>query len=444
MSARQRFEVQVSIADLLAEGKEAIWSGFFDVVFGLLARLVVAGVEEEMDAFVGARWHERAAGGRRTYRAGRRRRRFTVLGRDVVLRIPRARTAGFRSTFLEYRKRRHAAFDEAVVELYVAGASMRETTAVLYEMFGTSVSPTTVSTLVRQLDAERKAFQCRRLCDAYRYLVFDGMYVRCQVAASPRLRGAKAGQSVEKVAVLLVRGIKADGTRELIDFRVAEAEKERAWESFLADLFARGLEGEATACFVHDGSDGLEAAIASVYGPRPHQRCICHKLRNVWDAVDDKDAHGQVRKDAAKVYDVATAQEAWERLTAFASKWEAREPAAVSTLCHDFESTLTFLSVPRVHRRWVTTTNPIERYIREVRRRTRPMGTFQSIGSCRRLLYVAVRKLSNERRNAIPYSVWTSQPWYGTKRRRTRRQPRPDLAALHKELRQAITSWYIF
>lgn len=444
MSARQRFGVEVSVAQLLAQGKEAVWSGFFDAAFEVLSRLIVAGVEHEMDEFVGARWHERQAAGRRTYRAGWRPRRFTVLGRDLVLRMPRARIAGFRSSFLEYRQRRHKAFDEGVVELYVGGTSMRETTAVLYEMFGTSVSPGTVSTLVGELDAERAAFQSRRLADVYRYLVFDGMYVRCQVASSPKLKGAERGQSVEKVAVLLVRGIRADGTRELVDFRVAEGEKEAAWESFLADLFARGLEGAPTRCFVHDGSDGLDAAIASVYGPRPHQRCICHKLGNVWEAVEHKEAHGQLRKDAAAVYDVGTAEAAWDRLAAWRAKWEGREPAAVATLCRDFGSTLTFLSVPPAHRRWIATTNPIERYIREVRRRTRPMGTFQSLGSCRCLIYVAVRKLSNERRNAIPYSLWTSQPWYGTRRRPERRRPNPDLIALRKELRRALRSWYLF
>ena len=96
----------------------------------------------------------------------------------------------------------------------------------------------------------------------------------------------------------------------------------------IASAFA-GLEGKATRCFVHDGSDGLEAAIANVYGPSPHQRCICHKLGNVWDAVQGKEAHGELREDAAGVYDVATADEARERLAALAAKWQANEPAAV-------------------------------------------------------------------------------------------------------------------
>ncbi len=157
----------------------------------------------------------------------------------------------------------------------------------------------------------------------------------------------------------------------------------------------------------------------------------------------DKEAHGELRKDAAAVYDVDAVEEAWDRLAAFEATWPTREPAAVATVRRDFAATRTFLSVPRAHRRWVTTTNPIERYIREARRRTRPMGTFQSIESCRRLVYVAVRKLSHERRNAVPYGLWPSQPWYGTRRCRARRHPRPDIITLRKELRRPLRSWYI-
>jgi hypothetical protein len=162
----------------------------------------------------------------------------------------------------------------------------------------------------------------------------------------------------------------------------------------------------------------------SVFGAGGRQRCVCHKLGNLWDAVVDKEAHKSIRQEAGEIYDVETAEEARRRLAEFAWVWRDREPQAVALLVSGFEETLRFLLVPRAHRRWVTTTNPIERYIRELRRRTRPMGTFQSLGSCRRLIYVTIWKLSDERRNAIPYSLWTSQPWYarGRRRRRPRRR----------------------
>ena len=161
--------------------------------------------------------------------------------------------------------------------------------------------------------------------------------------------------------------------------------------------------------------------------PGGRQRCVCHKLGNLWDAVADKEAHKSIRREAAKIYDVDTAEEARQRLAVFSSAWHDREPQAVASLETDFEKTLLFLAVPRDHRHWVTTTNPIERTIRELRRRTRPMGTFQGLASCRRLIYVAIWKLSDERRNAIPYSLWRSQPWYGLgSRRKQPKRCRPE------------------
>ena len=103
----------------------------------------------------------------------------------------------------------------------------------------------------------------------------------------------------------------------------------------------------------------------------------------------------------------------------------------MSILQSDFEQTPRFLTVPKEHRQWVKTTNPLERFIRELRRRTRPMGTFQGLASCRRLIYVAIWKLSDPRRNAIPYSLWPSQPWYGLGRR-TRRRRQCRLERLEK------------
>ena len=434
MDQKEVFDVKVSIAELVARGEEDFWEDVFAESYGVVGRLIEAALEAELTEFIGASWHERGAADRRTTRAGYRERRFTVLGRDVMLRVPRARIAGFRSRFLPFRERRHKAFDRWAVEAYVSGASMRETTAQLYEMFGTSVSPTTISGLVKALDAERAAFQSRRLSDEYVYLVFDAMYVRCLPEPAPRLRGIRRGTAARKLAVLLVRGIKADGTRELIDFRVAEGEREVAWERFLRDLFDRGLEGEAVRCFVHDGSDGLENALDSVYGAVATQRCIAHKLGNVWDAVEDKDAHKAIRRDASAVYDAETEADARQRLATFGRTWTRREPEAVATLRRDFHATLTYFSIPAEHRRWMRTTNPLERIIRELRRRLRPMGTFQSPDSCRRLIYVAIKKLSHERRNAVPYSLWRSQPGYGSRRRSRTPIPAPDVHPLWKEI----------
>ena len=432
MTRRQMIGVMASVPDWLGGGAEGFWESARECLRECLVEAIGVALEYEIERFVGAGWHERSPEGRRTYRSGYRPRRFMVLGQEVTFRMPRVRMAGFRSEFLGFRKRRSDEVDRAIVNAYVTGASMRETTALLHQMWGTSVCPSTISTLVKHLDARCQAFQSRAVTDDYLYLVLDAMYVRCQVAPSPRLRGVRKGRSVQKVAVLLVRGIRLDGSRELVDFRLAPGERESAWEAFLVNLYGRGLRCEKTALFIHDGSDGLENALDSVFGPGGRQRCICHKLGNLWDAVEDKEAHASIRQEAASIYDVETAEEARQRWAEFSSAWRGREPRAVASLEADFEKTLLFLAVPRAHRHWVTTTNPIERYIRELRRRTRTMGTFQGLASCRRLIYVAIWKLSDERRNAIPYSLWRSQPWYGRGRRKRCPRRRTRLERLER------------
>ena len=144
-------------------------------------------------------------------------------------------------------------------------------------------------------------------------------------------------------------------------------------------------------------------------------------------------------RDASSVYDAETPEEARERLAAFGRRWTRREPEAIATFRRDFEATLTYLTVPLEYRRWIRTSNPLERTIRELRRRTRTMGTFQGIDRCRRLLSVAVKKLRHERRNSAPYSPWTSQPWYGTKRRQSPPTEAPAVHSLWKEVFTHIT-----
>ena len=436
---RTSVAVNVSIPELVGRPVKEFWAGVEMVLTTFLCRLMLDVVDAELDAFIGAAWHERSST-RKTTRAGYRTRRFTVFNRDVVLKIPRARVAGFRSDFLGFRKRRHADFDRNVLSLYIAGTSMRETTAVLHEMFGTSVSPATISRIVRTLDAEREAFQSRPLTDEYLYLVLDAMHLHCLPLPAPALKGTRKGTAAASVAVLVVRGIKADNTRELIDFRLATGEAEDAWAPFLADLFERGLECENTKLFVHDGADGLANALHTVYGPVAHQRCTCHKLGNLWSAVEHKEKHKSIRAEAAEVYDVDTPEGAWDRLAAWSARWGEREPRAVANFCADFEDTLGFLAVPQEHRHWVTTSNPAERYIRELRRRLRPMGVLQGLRSANVLVYVAVKKVSSQRRDAIPYSLWTSQKNYGLKRKTSskRRPAHPDIDALHKELFSAL------
>jgi len=168
VSRQQVIRVPVSIADWLGGGSEVFWEAARDCMSDWLVKAIQAALEHEIQQFAGAGWHERTPSSRRTYRCGYRPRGFMALGREVELRVPRVRQAGFRSELLGFRRRRSEEVDRAIVNAYIAGASMREVTALLHQMWGTSVCPTTVSVLVRQLDRECRAFQSRRLSQEYR------------------------------------------------------------------------------------------------------------------------------------------------------------------------------------------------------------------------------------------------------------------------------------
>jgi len=299
---------------------------------------------------------------------------------------------------------------------------------VLWEVFGQAVSRSTVARIIQKVDDARRAFQSRPLEDVYQYLIFDGMYVRCMVGSPVEMAGARGGESVEKVAVLLVRGIKYDGTCEVIDFRAAPGESEQAWGLFLASLVRRGLTGAATKLIVHDGSEGLANALATHFGTGPAtQRCLVHKLANVEDAVVNAANARALRSDASDIYLAADAAEARQRLDDFAARWQQAEPKAVSTLRDGFEKTLAFFEVPVEHRSWIATGNLIERTIRELRRRTRTMNTFMTLNQLQRSIYLARVKISDARRNQIPLDLWAQRP--PGKRKRRRQRPRPDVKA---------------
>ena len=128
------------------------------------------------------------------------------------------------------------------------------------------------------------------------------------------------------------------------------------------------------------------------------------------DAIENKQLKCEVREDAADIYQAADPDEARGRLAAFCDKWNRLEPRAVKTMQTDFEDTIRFFQVSLAHRRWIITTNPLERAIRELRRRTKPMNPFMGLEHLNRPIYIAIRKTSNERRDAVPFALWAKRP----------------------------------
>ena len=345
-------------------------------------RLLEEALEAERTSRVAVGRYVRDVEARCDFRNGYYRRDLgTRLGLLRGLRIPRARRA-YPSELLPRYQRRQEAVHSLVREAFLRGISTRQVGPVLEPVLGEAYSAQTISRIARGLDAAVEKFHRRALRDEYLYLFLDGVVLKVRDG-----RG-----KVRRRVVLVAYGITPAGRREVLAYRLAQGESEAAWTAFLQDLYLRGLEGRLLRLVVSDGSSGLHAAVSLVYPQARVQRCWAHKLRNIADKMPKKE--GSCVAQAAAIYRARNRGEAERAFRRWAGRWRKRRPRAVACVERDLEELLSFFSVPPSHWKKVRTTNVIERALREVRRRTRPMSSFTNPDSCDRIVFGVISHLN--------------------------------------------------
>lgn len=309
----------------------------------------------------------------------------------IELAVPRTRRYSPTSVLRAYA-RRAGEIDRAILAGFVLGLSTRKVGEVLLALLGRPVSASTVSTVAKTLDAAVAAFHRRPLRDVYKVLMLDGVVL-----------ARKTGAGAIRRPVLVSLGLRPDGKKEIIDFRLAASESATEWERFLSDLYRRGLTGRPLDMVCVDGGSGLLAALPIVFPGVPVQRCWAHKIRNVLDKVRvaDRDAFKRAIHAVMNADNEPAARHAARRL---ADRFEDDYPQAVACLRDDLDELLTcFRYKTRDQRKAVRTTNAIERRFREVRRRTRPMGTFQDRTSMDRILFAVFSHENKAQGVATPF-----------------------------------------
>jgi len=317
---------------------------------------------------------------------------------DLELRIPRTRTFSAHGLLRGFA-RRSASIERTILMAFLLGLSTRKVGPALLSILGEPVSPSTVSQIAKQLDQSVQAYHQRTLSDHYDILVLDGIVMR-----------RKTGVGAQRRTMLVALGIKADGKKEIIDFRQVPGESQSAWEGFLNHLHERGLKGESLKLIVVDGGKGLLAALPLVYGEVPLQRCWAHKTRNVLNYVKRADQE-KVKRSLHRISDARNLRGAQKAAQRFVARWKWIYPKAVGCLQRDLPELLNFLQIktdlaPSVLR----TTNAIERRFVEVRRRTRPMGTFSDRTSMERILFSVFTYENLKQRTATPFLLLTQKP----------------------------------
>lgn len=192
----------------------------------------------------------------------------TAFGPIERIKVPRSRSGLFEPSMFNRYQRRQESVNQSIINCFLLGVSTRNVKDVLKPLIGIDVSASTVSNATKAVDKLVKEFHQRPLIDEYQFLFLDGINISVRYGA----------KSIKKT-VLAAYGITLFGQRELIDFRIVKSESKDAWESFLNDLYRRGLKGDHLKLIITDGGKGLIAALAIVYPLVKHQRCWFHKLQ---------------------------------------------------------------------------------------------------------------------------------------------------------------------
>jgi len=316
---------------------------------------------------------------------------------DLELRVPRTRSFSACAVLGRYA-RRVRRLDSVILAGFVLGLSTRKVGKVLLAILGEEISPSTVSQVAKSLDVAVASFHRRPLKGSYWALLLDGVVI-----------SRKTGAGALKRPVLVALGIRPDGRKEILDYRLAVAESEREWEQFLTDLQVRGLTAEQLRIIVVDGGVGLLAALPTVYPGVPVQRCWVHKIRNCQERCRKAD-WPTMKRDLHRIMNAQNRTRARRAARRFADRWTEAYPRIVQTVQRDLDSLLAFfLFDDPAWRKAARSTNAIERRFREVRRRTRPMGVFSDHTSMDRILFAIFSHENSTQGATTPFLLLTQK-----------------------------------
>ena len=319
-------------------------------------------LEQEAEEMVGAERYERTAG-REAYRSGHYKRRLNTTSGQIELDVPKLRGATFQTAVIERYRRRETSVEEAIIEMYLAGVSTRRIEDVSEILWGAGVSAGTVSNLNEKAYKSVEEWRSRPLAGEYPYVFIDGIYLK-----------RSWGGSYENVSILVAIGVNGDGRREIIGCAEGFTESKDSWREFLLWLRERGLRG--VRMVTGDRCQGMVGALEEVFPQARYQRCTVHFYRNVLNKVPK-----QKRTLVAKMLKAIHAQESKEAAVAKADEVASslermRLGAAAKVVREGYLETLTYTDFPMQHWTRIRTNNAIERLNREIRRRTRVVGTF--------------------------------------------------------------------
>ncbi|MFH1311615.1 MAG: IS256 family transposase [Candidatus Eisenbacteria bacterium] len=383
----KRDEADKLIDELLAGKTPEEIVGEGGLLQSLTKRVYERALEGEMTHHLG--YPPKALEGRNSgnSRNGRSSKTVKTGTEDVSLEIPRDRNGEFEPQIVRKHQRRLPGFDEKVLALYARGLTTRDIQGHLEEMYQSEVSPALISAVTDAVLEEVTAWQSRALEAVYPIVYLDAIHLKLR----------QSGQ-VKNQAVYLALGITLEGYKELLGLWVGDQEGSKFWLNVLTELKNRGVRDILIACV--DGLTGFPDAIETAYPKTQVQLCIVHMVRNSLKYVSWKERKA-VAADLRTIYAAPNEEAAEQALAAVEAKYQNRFPQIARSWRSCWMNIIPFFGYPPEIRKVIYTTNAIESMQAQLRKVTRNRGSFPTVDAVRKVIYLAMQRISKKWKRPI-------------------------------------------
>ena len=352
-----------------------------EMVRGTVEETLNAMLDAEADEMCNAQRYEHSPD-RVDTRAGNYKRKLHTKAGEVEVKVPKLRKQTFETAIIERYRRRDISIEEAIVQMYLAGVSVRRVEDVTEALWGTRVSSGTVSNLNKKVYKHIERWRTQKIEGDYAYVYLDGIVLK-----------RSWGGEVKNVSVLAAIGVDSDGYRRILGVSEGHKEDKAGWLGFLKELKKRGLTG--VRLMISDACLGLVESIAEVFPDADWQRCAVHFYRNVFSHVP----RGKMREVAAmlKAIHAQESREAAESKSKdVINKLKAMKLKSAAELVEkSIHETFAYYAYPPQHWLKIKTNNPMERLLKEARRRTKVVGAFPDGNSALMLVAARLRHVSS-------------------------------------------------
>ena len=361
----------------IREGKEISLDGILEEFKSLLRESLQTASEEELTSHLGYEKHQESEN--TNYRNGHSKKSLKTKYGQVDLAIPRDREGTFEPKLVPKRERILKGSEDLILSLYAKGMSVSDISSHLDDLYGYQLSEQTISNITEAIMDKAKDWQNRPLEAIYPIVFMDATVLKIRV-----------DRVVKNIAAYIMLGITLEGKKEILGIWIGENETSKYWLTLLNELKNRGVED--ILIFAIDGLNGFNQAIQAVYPKAEIQRCIVHQIRSSLKFVSWKDRKA-VAKDLKTIYSAATEEDAQLALTEFNDIWGQKYPHILQSWLNNWNELSTFFKYPKSIQTLIYTTNPIESLNANIKRKTNSKGSFPTIDSAFKMLYMSTQEV---------------------------------------------------